>query len=115
MSLKASKRALENMSLKASKSALEKYPPLIVAEQLVPNATVVEFNPKRTDINAYQRAKFQEGYEQAIKDIREWVENYAYNVAASFNHEIEDADEDADYCTGKYTTCVDLLEMIDKS
>lgn len=97
--------------MKASERALEKYPPLIVAEQLVPNATVVEFNPKRTDINAYQREKFQEGYEQAIKDIREWVEKYAYDVVASFNGE----SEDADYWIGKHTTCMDLLEMINKS
>ena len=97
--------------MKASERALEKYPPLIVAEKLVPNATVVEFNPKRTDLNAFQRAKFQEGYEQAVKDIREWVENYAIDVVSHFDNK----SEDADYWTGKHTTCVDLLDVIDKS
>lgn len=58
-----------------------------------------------------EREGFIKGYEQALKDIRDWVENYAFGVVASFDNK----SEDADYWTGKHTTCVDLLEMIDKS
>ena len=88
-------------------AALKAYPPTY---------TTVKRHAKRVqselvDTHKPVRAIFQQGYGKAIKDIRDWVENYAYDVVASFNCE----SEDADYWTGKHTTCVDLLEMIDKS
>lgn len=95
------------MSKRAELMALKAFPPKFTS----PKRYAKRVQSEKVDTHATIRRFYQEGYEQAIKDIREWVENYAYDVVGSFNCE----SEDADYWAGKHTTCVDLLEMIDKS
>lgn len=61
---------------KAEEAALKAYP--IKMTPLVYQDLIDQFGGKtEIDVNTYPRCLFQQGYEQAWKDIKEWIEEQA--------------------------------------
>lgn len=61
------------MSKRAEEKALEAYPVNMIP--LNYQDLIEQFGGKtEIDVNTYPRCLFQQGYEQAWKDIKEWVE-----------------------------------------